>query len=145
MKVWIRAVQTVTLLGLIAGLESPEATAIRAERTQRDMAEALDRRLTEEGVDKAWADKTAETIRSATAAHLPGTRVSALNCASTLCRITFTHENASELQLVGKEFASLEPFSEGTYYRYDQESSPPRTTLYVMRSGQGIAEMAQNR
>lgn len=114
-----------------------ELRAQEREAARRVVA-AYDQRLREEPPDPAWDGEVKPRIDGAMttlASTLPGVKAQSVDCGSTLCRVVVVHEDpGSQKQLTGK-ISKIPPFDNEVYYAYDHDSSPPKTTLYVARTG----------
>jgi hypothetical protein len=126
-----------------AALESDEEKMERMERRAQAAAESLDRRLLTEARDVAWGNESV-TKASETLARVPGATLLSSTCASTVCRVVMTQGSNDEQRSLGNTISSSPPFDQGTLYRYDYASVPPRTTLYVIREGHDLAELTGN-
>jgi hypothetical protein len=65
----------------------------------------------------------------------PGSRVEAVECVSSLCKVVVTHDSLDEQRGLGTKVERVPFFGEGTYFSYERDVLPPRTTLYVVRQG----------
>ena len=115
---------------------TPEETAAKAEAHDGKIAELLTRRLETERVDAAWSASTSELIKTGFKGALPGTEVVDARCASTLCRVVVRHTEKGDQMAMPERLSRVQPFAQGTFFRYDSSSDPPVTTLYVLRDGQ---------
>ena len=120
---------------------TPEQKAERAEQHAQAMAAALDQRLASEARDPAWSNESLASIGASISARVAGATLLESVCSATVCRATLAHESEAEQQTLGNAIAESPPFNQGTLYRYDRTSKPPKTTLYVIRSGHDLAEL----
>ena len=123
--------------------EDPRPLAERERERNRDTANALAARFTEEPVDGAWSPTTTRAIRDLLQAGTAGELLEA-GCASTLCRVVLRHESLESQKKMAYAVRGLAPFRTGTFYDYDTTSDPPITTLYTLREGASFQEEMAN-
>jgi len=123
------------------GEESAEVKMERIERHAQATAEALDRRLLSEGRDASWGNEALARIDESVKSKLPNATLVESTCASTVCRVVLKQESTDDQRTVGSSLSKSPPFDQGTFYRYDTSSVPPKTTLYIIRSGHDLAEL----
>jgi len=111
-------------------------TAAKVEARNARIADLLTHRVETERVDAAWSAKTSELIKTGFQGALPGTEVVDARCASTLCRVVVRHPEKGDQVAMPEKLSRVQPFAQGTFFRYDMTSDPPVTTLYVLRDGQ---------
>lgn len=122
--------------------ETLEEMAAKAEAKDARIAETLSQKLRDERIDVAWSGETSAQIQSAFKTILPGTEVVDARCASTLCRVVVRHPEKDEQAAMPRRLAAVQPFAQGTFLRYDYQSDPPLTTLFVLRNGQVPPEVS---
>jgi hypothetical protein len=111
-----------------------ERALLQERKTLRD----LEARFRAERADDDWSERTTRQIHDAIARTTPGAEVAEASCASSLCRVVVKHEDATTQAKLGSELVLVEPFRAGVLYDYDRASSPPKTTIFVMREGYGF-------
>lgn len=94
-----------------------------------------------ESADRAWSDTLRRELSHVLDVSQTRTTVSAVECATSLCKVTLIHENLEAQRELGPTIASLPVLSAGVFYSYLDNEKPPRTVLYVMREGHDISEM----
>ncbi|HKY35017.1 MAG TPA: hypothetical protein VJN18_03655 [Polyangiaceae bacterium] len=138
-------VATISIAQAAPGTESAEETTEmkleRIERHAQATAESLDRRLLTEPRDVQWANDSLGKAGQTLAANLPGASVLESTCASTVCRIVLSQQSEEDMQRLGPALSEAPPFDQGTFYRYDLESTPPKATLYVIRRGHNLQQL----
>ena len=130
-----------------AAPQEPNAQPVKADAPPAepvdDPATALSVRIAAEPVDTAWANGAERQLRDVITTRVPGARVVESECASSLCRVLVEQESAEQQLQLATLVADQEPFREGVYYEYDNDSQRPRTTLFVLRPGSSfVAEAA---
>lgn len=119
----------------IASAAPAEAAAVLTP----DEAHALKRlelnnRVESEAIDRNWSHDTEQKIDAAFRGSIaPGTTVSSMKCASTLCRVTVQHDGETARKGLANAIATTPPFDYGVYY-YTAPGTK-ETVLYVMREG----------
>jgi hypothetical protein len=121
--------------------ETDEQKMARLEQRAQAVAESFDRRLLTEPRDVAWGNE-AVTQATESLAKVPGATVLSSTCASTVCRVELSQQSNDEQRALGSSISNSPPFDQGTLYRYDYDSVPPKTTLYVIRRGHDLTELA---
>lgn len=116
----------------------------KAAAENKRIALELEKVFTTEPIDAAWSLETTRTIRGALGTGLEGARVEEAGCASSLCRIVFTHTAPDGQRELSGRIDALDTFKTGLFFDYDKESTPPRTTLYVLREGRPFPDMRQS-
>ena len=111
----------------------------RKHMTQEEEEEALATPLEEafksQGPDPSWSSARTIEIKDAVAQSLPGTRVLAAECQTTLCRVVVQHDDdESQASLLDKA-SHVPSLDVETFYFLDKQSTPPRTTMYLARPG----------
>lgn len=112
-----------------------------ATTQNKRIADELEKIFTSEPVDAAWRLETLRTIRSALGNGLENSHVDEADCASTLCRIVFSHTTPDAQRELSGQIAGLDTFKTALFYDYDKESTPARTTLYVLREGHAFPNL----
>jgi hypothetical protein len=105
------------------------------------LASLLDRRLRLEGHSE-WSRDTREQIETTVAEHAPRASLVEAECGTSLCRVVLVHPSLADQKAID-ELGAHAPFDQGTYYHYTGDESAPRTTLYVVREGHSIRELAE--
>lgn len=113
----------------------------RIEEHAQSVAKALDERLSTEARDPAWGNESLSQMDASLKAKAAGTTLLEASCSATICRALLRHDSEVEQHGLGNAIAQSPPFDQGTLYRYDRTSNPPKTTLYVIRSGHDIGEL----
>jgi hypothetical protein len=121
---------------------TPEQAAVKEEVKHARIAETLSQKIQSERIDVDWSASATAQIRTTFKASLPGTEVMDAQCASTLCRVVVRHAEKGDQTEMAHKLARQEPFAQGTFFRYDEKSDPPTTTLFVLRDGQIPPEVA---
>jgi hypothetical protein len=130
-----------------APVASIQVPAVEAERTgaedrERDAKERarqamtdLEARVASERVDSEWSLRTVRAIRDVIGRVGAGSKTVEAECASSLCRILVSHDTEEAHKLFASKVAAEEPFRSGVAYDYDFDSTPRKTTLFVLREG----------
>jgi len=123
------------------------------EERQRD-EETADRRvalmtrvLTEESVDRGWARGAEDALgEAARSPELSGSRVTALECRSTICRIDVEHESFRAAERWTAVFAlRIATVSvRAMERRYHDAGGVRRSTMFVARTGHRLPEIEQH-
>jgi hypothetical protein len=119
-----------------------EQVAVKADEQYARIAETLTQKIHNERIDVTWSASATAQIRTTFKTSLPGTEVMDAQCASTLCRVVVRHAEKGDQNEMAQKLARQEPFSQGTFFRYDRQTDPPTTTLYVLRDGQVPPEVS---
>jgi hypothetical protein len=119
-----------------------EQIAVKSEEKSARIAETLAQKVHSERIDVDWSASATAQIRTTFKTTLPGTEVMDAQCASTLCRIVVRHPEKGDQDEMAHKLARQEPFAQGTFFRYDRQSDPPKTTLFVLRDGQFPPEVS---
>lgn len=132
--------------------QRPETPERRAETALRDQEEqdriyqqqtiaALDEQLATEEYDTDWdSNVKAELDQNLKLDSFNGTRVSNVECKSTLCRVALTHTNAEAETLFFENLGNL-PMMKNTRAYYQRETNADGSTsmvLYVAREGKSL-------
>jgi hypothetical protein len=115
--------------------ETPRDPEQSARDRHRETIRSLDARFVGEPVDGEWSLKTVREIRDVVGSSAPGTQLLKAECASSLCRVTVSHETEEAQKTLGRALAAEEPFRAGVVYDYDFDSNPRKTMFFVMRAG----------
>jgi hypothetical protein len=99
----------------------------------------LDARFVNETPDPAFSREATQAARQGVEDR-PGSRVATVECVSSLCKVVITHDSLEEQRGIGTKVESVPLFGEGTYFSYERDVVPPRTTLYVVRRGHSFQE-----
>jgi hypothetical protein len=114
--------------------QSPEQARARAEQNVKDERALLEGVVSTQGRDPAWS---AGAARSLKAIEMAGAKVSEAECYSTVCRMSVTSDDKSQLHAgLRKALASL-PWS-GAAFFYASGEGAPSATIYVAREGQPL-------
>jgi hypothetical protein len=91
--------------------------------------------------DRAWTD----TLRTELSTVLNGSQtrtiVSAVQCATSLCKVTLSHASLDGQRALASTVAGIPALRAGVFYSYRDGEDPPRTVLYVVREGHDVSEM----
>lgn len=115
--------------------QRPTAPSRDPELHRKLVTDALEGRLSSESGDPGWSGPRVREIKSAFAASLPGVNVVAADCATTLCKVVVEHTDGESQESLTEKAAETEGLDGETYFLFDRDASPPRTTLYMGRSG----------
>lgn len=116
---------------------SPGELARRSRELVTQLASHLEERLETEPLDRDWSSEQLARMEDAIRG-LGRTQVLQATCGSTLCRVVVGHETPEDQQQFTLDVGPLEPFRAGVFFQPDAQARPPRTTLYVLRKGQGF-------
>jgi hypothetical protein len=118
----------------------PTTDELRAKDEQRRAVvyQALETQLGNEAPEPRWAFGAARDLEQAVISTGLKVKTESVTCAATLCRLVVNHPSLEEQTSFASTVSVLGPFKSGVIYRYDKDQVPPRTTLYVMREGQGF-------
>jgi len=117
-----------------------EEEKFRNVQVANRLGDQLDARLAAEAPDPRWAAATASAIRS-TVAAISGDKLLSSDCKASLCRVEIEHDSPAEQHRLAKSVLGSGPFEQDVMFRYDFDSSPPRTTMYVAREGIAIRSL----
>ena len=106
-----------------------------AEQRLATAAAALEDTFYAEPKDGVWSSSMVARITGSLKTSAPGAHMVEASCASTMCRVVVSHDDVGAQQDLATTLASSGPFTQGVFYDYDRASTPPTTTLYVMREG----------
>lgn len=112
-------------------LPTPE----EAHQLRGKMRSSLESAYSADGADPAWSAATVDSMRRTIAAELPGTRVTAAECARTMCRLRLVFTDAEAEATDTERLGDLEPFAAEVQYLPEPGAQPPATTIYVARAG----------
>jgi hypothetical protein len=117
------------------------ATPEEAREFRLKMRSSLETAYNADGADSAWSGAAVAGMRRSIAAELPGTQVTAAECARTMCRLrlVFTDGEAADRDL--EHLSDLEPFASEIQYLPEPDAQPPATTIYVARAGASLPLM----
>lgn len=94
-----------------------------------------------EARDVGWGNETLRRANESLVGKAPKARIVESSCSSTVCRLVLAHASLDDQRELGVALAEAPPFDQGTFYRYDKRSNPPKSTLYVIRTGHDLAEL----
>jgi len=132
--------------GLTGTPTSPLITENQRAKNRRLADEAgnkLDSVLRGETVDRQWDSHTLEIINK-TFSGIRSSRISEADCRTRLCRIVVEHDSLDDQKQLAKSILGSPPFDQDVLFRYDVDSSPPRTILYVARDGYALRNLVQS-
>jgi hypothetical protein len=107
----------------------------------RQVAAMLEAHFTGDSADPAWSYTLRRELSDAVDLRQMRTTLSAVECATSLCKIILVHENLKAQTEFAPTIASVPALSSGVFYTYLNNENPPRTVLYVMREGHDIGEI----
>jgi hypothetical protein len=113
----------------------------RNEQLVEELRTKLDARVAMEPVDVSWRNQTLAELKK-TFTPITGSTVRNAECRSQLCRIEVEHQTANSQRGLAREISGQAPFDQEVVYRYDLNSKPPKTTLYVARAGTSLSNLA---
>jgi hypothetical protein len=126
-------------------VEEPLSLEARKERQQeayKQEAARLDSALAAEEPDRGWGAATVaamyQAVRSATAS-----RITKADCAAHLCRVVLEHDSREEQKSLAENIHGKAPFDQEIFFRYDKQSTPLTTTMYVAREGSSLAMLGR--
>lgn len=102
--------------------------------------EKLDAELGRESIDRAWSAGTSSDI-NAVFKPLTSSQLVNVDCRSSLCRVLIRHDSAEDQHGFAKKILGAPPFDQDVLFRYDFDSTPPKTTLYVARQGVSLPQL----
>jgi hypothetical protein len=119
--------------------EPPGDPSKQASTEDRAAVAKLEARFRRESFDPAFAREAAAAAREGleSGGH---SRVDSIECAKSMCKIVVTHDNLDEQTEVANRVQAVPFFAESTYYSYERDATPPRTTLYVARAGHNLRD-----
>lgn len=103
----------------------------------------LDTYLAGETVDAAWSPETTRGIQT-TMASVEGHKLISADCRTRLCRVVVESDSSEEQRELPQKVAGNGPFKQDVFYRYDFESKPPKTTLYVARAKTSLGSLVRS-
>jgi hypothetical protein len=134
--------RTAPKLVLVApGVNPAAAPEQKARERTRMTTETLESRFAGEGIDVDWSRKATQDLRAALAGRDAQTRLTGVDCATSLCKVVMEHESPEAQRELASAIGELPPFRAGVVYRYDKNGEAPRTTLYVLREGHDFREV----
>jgi hypothetical protein len=106
---------------------------------QAAATDALEARLLRETPDPAFNGEATRAAREGVETG-GGSRVASVECVSSMCKVVTTHDTLEDQSSIGTKIEKVPFFGEGTYFSYERDVTPPRTTLYVVRPGHSFRE-----
>jgi hypothetical protein len=104
---------------------------------------AIDTQLSSEGVDAAWSAEAARGFDKMIAAHADLATPVETHCGRTMCKLVVSHPDRDRQSEFASKMADEPQLDTEVAYRYDPDATPPRTTMWVARSGHKIPRPAQ--
>jgi hypothetical protein len=105
---------------------------------RRVLTEALEGRLNGESVDPGWSAGRVSAIKTAFATAMPDVSILSADCATTLCKVVVQHTDSESQAGLMEKASDVEALSTETFFLFDKEATPPRTTLYMARAGEKL-------
>jgi hypothetical protein len=119
---------------------APSQSPEEAEQRHREAFAELEARFAAETIDSSWSVNTVREIKDAITANASGTQLVEAECATSLCRIVLSHDDAEAQKQLGFSLVNQASFQVGVMYDYDYSSTPPKTTLLVLREGHSFRD-----
>jgi hypothetical protein len=121
---------------------TPEERKEQAQSARAAWYAKIDSQFSSERRDPAWSSDATRSFETMLANHASHASLVSADCASTMCKIVVNHQSP-EMQ---KEFSlaiTEEPLLEAeVMYKYDAETQPPTTTMWVSRTGHRLPRVA---
>ena len=118
---------------------APSAQKPRKRLTQAEeeamFAAPLEEAFKAQRPDPSWSSARATEIKGAMVQSLPGTRVLAAECQTTLCRVVVEHDDDESQSSLADKAPTIPSLDVETFLFFDKQSTPPRTTMYLARPG----------
>ena len=124
-------------------LNVEEGMKVRRERAairSKEFAEKFDTRILSEAVDRYWGRETTAAIEAIFSDNSAG-RLIAADCKTNLCRVVVENQSIAEQRDLAKQILTRAPFDQDVFFRYDHDSVPPKTTMYVARAGMRLPQL----
>jgi hypothetical protein len=112
--------------------------ALPPAEQRRVLTETLDGRYNGESVDPSWSAGRVTAIKAAFATAMPDVNVIAADCATTLCKVVLVHEDGESQSGLMERASEVEALATETFFLFDKDTTPPRTTLYMARAGERL-------
>jgi hypothetical protein len=112
--------------------------ALPPAEQRRVLTELLDGRYNGESVDPSWSVGRATAIKTAFATAMPDVNVVAADCATTLCKVVVQHTDGESQAGLMERASEVEALGTETFFLFDKDATPPRTTLYMARAGEKL-------
>jgi hypothetical protein len=119
-----------------------EEERFETQQASERLGNRLDEYLSTEPVDAAWSPETTRAL-GATLRATTGQKLVKAECATHLCRVVVESDSAEEQRQLPQKISGTAPFNQDVFYRYDFESTPPKTTLYVAREGTPLGSLTR--
>jgi hypothetical protein len=115
---------------------SPGPEELQAKYTERNRLykQQLEGTFRRQYRDAGWAAETEQRIEAVVSTVGPGTTVTSVACAATMCKVVVTHDDDLIQKQLARMVAQKEPFQYGTFYSYDGLT----TTMFLIREGQAF-------
>ncbi|MBC8131378.1 MAG: hypothetical protein H7X95_00245 [Deltaproteobacteria bacterium] len=111
---------------------------LTAAEQKKLLSDTLEGQFQGEHPDPAWSPARSSAIKDAVAHSLPGTRTVAVECATTLCRVVVQHDDEDSQSALVDKASEVPDLDTETFFIFDKESTPPRTTMYMARAGKPL-------
>lgn len=121
--------------------QAAEERAITTNVMREKTLATLENKLADEQLDAGWAGNfQAQLEQGLQSESFNGTRLSAVTCKSSLCRVTLTHDNVDMQEQFFEHMLEL-PVMANTQAYYQRKDHPDGSTslvLYIAREGQTL-------
>jgi len=121
--------------------KQPSDPAAEAQIAAQKAAAAagLEARMQKENPDPAYGREATRLAREGVEVG-GGSRVASVECVTSMCKVVTTHDTLEEQSKLATKVETSPFFGAGTYFSYERDVTPPRTTLYVIRAGHKFRE-----
>ena len=100
-------------------------------------AHRLDEYMEREVPDSVWSFRMRQDIAAAFS-RIEGQTLSTAECRAKLCRVVVASASPFDQKSLARKILDHPPFDGEVFFKYDTESTPPRTSLYVGREGSSL-------
>ena len=123
--------------------DAPSLLAAQREKLDENVAKLgmkLEERMRDEPFDRAWSRDTVGAVKTAFS-EIHASRITEAECRSRTCRVVVEHDSDGDQRALASQIANAAPFDGEVLYRYDFNSTPRKTILYVAREGETIVHL----
>jgi hypothetical protein len=134
----VQAVRSAAVVGLPAASANPRPPRPPVAEQRKAVIAGLEGRLGAEAHDPQWSRTRADEIRGGFATAMPDVNVLSADCATTVCKVVVQHADVESQAGLMEKATEVQSLDVETYFVFDKEASPPRTTLYMGRPGHSL-------
>ena len=124
--------------------ETREERVARARAALAVWYSAIDGHMAKEALDPAWSPQAVAGAQALMAKHNTRAALQATDCGSTMCRIVVSHADQDAQREFAAEMADEAQLDTEVVYKYDTDTTPPTTTMWVARKGHHLPRAPRN-